>query len=205
MTLLPAEAGRLLRDCAGGGAWVAHCEAVAAAADGLAAMIDSGMPCDRSFVRTAGLLHDIGRCRTHDPVGHGIAGFELLSEAGHHREARVCASHILCGLTRDEAVACGLPDRDFMPVTIEERLVVLADLLVEFDRPTTVARRFASLRARYAGNDRFLAALARAETRTAALLAEIGLFTGVQPEETVRTVLEGRLSDSPSFRLDGIL
>jgi len=70
-------------------------------------------------------------------------------------EAYVCALHILFGLNAAEASQLGLPDRNFVLRTIEEKLVPLIDYLIEYDQPTTLDRRFSSLRKRNSGNPFF--------------------------------------------------
>ncbi len=136
--------------------WIRHCKAVSVLAKRYAEIFSAGYDLDAGFVRTAALLHDIGRYKTHDPIMHGVEGYWLLTNLGYHREAFVCASHILCGLERDEAVRHGLPDQDFIPRTFEERLIPVIDSLVEFDRPTTLHARVASIQRRYQGNDAYL-------------------------------------------------
>ena len=58
---------------------------------------------DFRLLKVGALLHDIGRCRTQHPILHGVEGFRLLSSLGHDREAFICASHVLCGMGREEA------------------------------------------------------------------------------------------------------
>ncbi len=82
---------------------------------------------------------------------------------GHEKEAYVCASHILFGLNATEALQIGLPESNFEPRTIEEKIVPLIDYLIEYDRPTTLDRRFSSLRERNRGNTFFLEKLDRAQ------------------------------------------
>jgi len=151
-----------------GADWVKHCFAVAKAAARVGHVLAENCPIDRSFLWSAALLHDIGRYMTHDPLLHGVQGYKLLSTLGHEKEAYVCASHILFGLNAAEATQLGLPDRDFVPRTVEEKLVPLMDYLIEYDQPTTLNRRFSSLRERNGGNLFFLNRLDR-EQETARL------------------------------------
>jgi HD superfamily phosphodiesterase len=48
------------------------------------------------------------------------------------------STHIAAGLTKDEANALGLPDGNYMPETIEEKIVCHADNLVRGDKLTTL-------------------------------------------------------------------
>jgi uncharacterized protein len=157
-----ADALDLLNEYGNGQPWVAHCLAVSKVAHFCGEIFVQEHRIDVEFLRTASLLHDIGRYETHDPILHGVAGYRLLNGLGYQREAFVCASHILYGLASSDAIKYGLPRRDFIPSSLEERLVPLIDFLIEFDRPTTLVQRFASLRAR-AENGFFLEKLSSAE------------------------------------------
>ncbi|MCX6694840.1 MAG: HD domain-containing protein [Candidatus Altiarchaeota archaeon] len=83
-----------------------------------------GIPVDVEFVETAALLHDIGRCRTHG-ILHGIEGAKILKDYPDY--ARVCERHVGAGITKEEAVELGLPERDYIPGTIEEKIIAHAD------------------------------------------------------------------------------
>ena len=168
-----------------GEAWARHCHAVADSALRLGSVLGGTWPIDHDFLRSAALLHDIGRHFTHDPVGHGVEGYHLLMRLGHEREAHVCAAHILFGLEASDAEQCGLPARDFIPRTVEERLVTLADFLVEHDAPTTLDRRFASLQERNAGNGFFLGRLEGARARAQAFMHDINDAIGGRVEDVL--------------------
>jgi hypothetical protein len=97
----------------------------------------------------------------------------------------VCASHILFGLEAAAAVQFGLPALDFLHCKIEECLVPLVDFMVEYDQPTTLERRFASLRKRNAGNDFFLSRLDSAQNAAESLELKLNKEIGVSIEEVV--------------------
>lgn len=94
---------------------------------------------DSDFVEEAAMLHDIGVVYTDAPsilcygsepyLRHGIIGAEMLEREGLPRHARVAATHIGAGLTATEIEEQGLPlpPRDFLPDSIEEKLVCYAD------------------------------------------------------------------------------
>jgi hypothetical protein len=103
----------------------------------------------------------------------------------HEKEAYVCAAHILFGLNAAEASELGLPARDLVPRTIEEKLVPLVDFLIEFDQPTTLNRRFASLRERNNGNSFFLTRLDRAQVYARLFMKEIEEEIGESVERIV--------------------
>jgi putative nucleotidyltransferase with HDIG domain len=157
------NAEQILNKYSGKGRWAGHCMAVADLAEYLTPFLRIRIDIDSELLWSAALLHDIGRYATHDPVGHGAAGYNLLMTLGHPEEAYVCASHVLFGLEADEAAQFGLPRRNFTPRKPEEKLVALIDFLMEFDKPTTLQARFSSLRARNSNNDFFVSRLERAE------------------------------------------
>lgn len=115
-----------------------HSEMVAAKALQLALRVERLSP-DRSFIREAAMLHDIGIFLTHAPdIGcfgehpylmHGILGRELLEKEGLPRHALVCERHTGTGISREDIVSqkLPLPLRDMRPVTLEEQIICYAD------------------------------------------------------------------------------
>ena len=94
---------------------------------------------DRQFVEEAAMLHDIGIIKTDAPgikcfgtepyICHGILGAEMLRQEGMPRHARVCERHTGAGLSLHdiESQNLPLPHRDFLPETLEEKLICYAD------------------------------------------------------------------------------
>jgi uncharacterized protein len=110
-----------------------HVCAVSNHAKGIAEQIKAnGVVIDVEFVETAALLHDIGRCRTHG-ITHGIEGAKIM-ESLSPDIARVCERHIGAGIDRKEAEKLGLPVKDYLPVTLEEKVIAHADNLLSGDR-----------------------------------------------------------------------
>ena len=175
----------LLAAYAGGAGWARHCLSVAVSASRIGLVLERRYAIDRDYLWSAALLHDIGRCVTHDPIMHGVAGYNLLMKLGHAREAFVCASHILFGLEASEAVQLGLPARDFIPRTIEQRLVPLVDLMTEGDRPVTLDQRFSSLRKRYVGNRFLMDRLDRAQQTAMSYMIEFSEEIGEPVEKVI--------------------
>lgn len=97
------------------------------------------MGLDRQFVEEAAMLHDIGIFRCDAPgiachgtepyICHGRIGAELLRSEGYERHARVCERHTGAGLSAREIEQqdLPLPHRDFLPETIEEKIICYAD------------------------------------------------------------------------------
>ncbi len=107
---------------------VAHCRAVSAMAISIADRVSR--PVDRELVRLGGLFHDIGRSRTHD-IGHALAGVEIGRSLGFSKELLlIIERHVGAGITAAEAVRLGLPQKDYLPQTTEEKIVSYADNLL---------------------------------------------------------------------------
>jgi uncharacterized protein (TIGR00295 family) len=84
---------------------------------------------DLELVRAGALLHDIGRGRTHG-IRHAVAGAELARDLGLPEELQlIIERHIGAGVERQEAERLGLPPKDYLPLTIEEKIVAHADNL----------------------------------------------------------------------------
>ena len=102
---------------------------------------------DMKFIEEAAMLHDIGIIRCNAPgiychgtepyICHGRIGAEMLRGEGLPRHARVCERHTGAGLTRDDIVSqqLPLPQQDFLPETMEEKLVCYADKFFSKSRP----------------------------------------------------------------------
>lgn len=94
---------------------------------------------NRQFVIEVAMLHDIGIFRCNAPsiycmgdapyICHGYIGAQLMRTEGFPKHARVCERHTGAGLTRRDIVSqhLPLPEQDFLPETIEEKLICYAD------------------------------------------------------------------------------
>jgi len=85
---------------------------------------------DMDAVFLGGLLHDIGRSRTHG-IKHAVAGAAIALQNGiGGKVVNIIERHIGAGITMEEAALLGLPKKDYLPVTVEEKIVAHADNLV---------------------------------------------------------------------------
>ncbi len=90
---------------------------------------------DLKVVYIGALLHDIGRAITHNPFLHFIKSAEILRKEGFDEKiVKIAERHFSAGLRADEAKRLGLPARDFMPESVEEKIVSFADNLVFGDK-----------------------------------------------------------------------
>jgi len=91
---------------------------------------------DIHFIKTAALLHDIGRFK-HPPeksgIRHGIEGGKILRKAGFPRHARAAERHVGVGITKQDIIKqkLNLPKKDFIPLTVEEKIIAYADNFFE--------------------------------------------------------------------------
>ena len=111
---------------------VAHCQKVSNMAGSIAEQVKE--PVDRELVRLGGLLHDIGRSRTHG-IEHAVAGVEIAKRLGFSDPLiLIIERHIGAGITAAEAVRLGLPCKEYVPLTPEEKIVSYADNLISGTR-----------------------------------------------------------------------
>ncbi|KJJ83648.1 metal dependent phosphohydrolase [Candidatus Omnitrophus magneticus] len=86
---------------------------------------------DIELIARGALLHDLGKSKTHG-IEHGRIGAELGKELGLPSTITdIMEKHIRGGLTEDEAKELGLPVKDYSLKTIEEKIVIYADRLVD--------------------------------------------------------------------------
>lgn len=85
---------------------------------------------DLDLIKAGCMLHDVGRTITNG-IEHAYLGADLLRDL--EVDEKICLiteRHIGAGITADEAKALGLPDRNYIPETIEEKIVAHSDNLV---------------------------------------------------------------------------
>lgn len=132
---------------------IEHCLAVAAYAREIAIDIrncsrekKAQVKIDIDLVYIGGLLHDIGRSRTHG-ISHAVEGAKIAIENGlDEKLINIIERHIGAGITEEEAVALGLPAKDYMPLTLEEKIVAHADNLISGTKIGSIDELVAGLR-----------------------------------------------------------
>ncbi|MFH1053147.1 MAG: HD domain-containing protein [Candidatus Woesearchaeota archaeon] len=94
---------------------------------------------DMKFLKEAAMLHDIGVMNVKtlhmgtvgkkDYIYHTTEGRKILEKEGFPKHALVCERHIGVGLTKKEIIRqrLDLPKRDMVPISIEEKIICLAD------------------------------------------------------------------------------
>ena len=106
---------------------IEHCKKVREVALEIASCTDA----DKRIVEVGALLHDIGRSRTHG-IEHGIEGAKIAREMNLPDViVRIIENHLGAGIPKEEAEKLGLPPRDYIPKTLEEKIVAHADNLID--------------------------------------------------------------------------
>jgi len=94
---------------------------------------------DLDFIHEAAVLHDIAIFMTDTPelgcsgrhpyVCHGYLGRELLEARGLPRHALVCERHVGVGISLGDIrrQRLPLPQRDMLPISLEEQIICYAD------------------------------------------------------------------------------
>ena len=110
---------------------IIHCCTVRAVAEEIASRI---RPANMPMVIAGALLHDIGRAKDHS-IMHAYLGSKMVEEYGLSSElVDIVRKHTGAGLDQDDVEEMGLPPGDYMPRTIEEKIVAHADNLVSDNR-----------------------------------------------------------------------
>jgi uncharacterized protein len=120
---------------------IRHVEVVSEVACEIAeACVRNGHPVDLRLVEIGGLLHDIGRSRTHS-VHHAVVGAQIASSLGLPGSVvSIIKRHVGGGITAREAKTLGWPRDVYVPQTLEEKIVCYADKLVEGSRRIPIER-----------------------------------------------------------------
>jgi len=156
---------KLVEDFFGDGRIARHCRATSRKAVEMAEKIRANGHCvDLELVRVGALLHDIGRHKTHD-IEHNYEGGRMLREMGFEELARAVERH---GANVFEQVS---PEE----LTIEEKIIYLADKLTEEDRHVSLDERFNSVveRRRRTGREHEIAKIKEAVELTKRIEEEI--------------------------------
>lgn len=109
---------------------IKHCMAVRDVAVRIAKKADA----DLKLVEAGALLHDIGRSKTHG-ILHAVEGVRIARRVGLPLSILyIIERHLGAGIPKEEAVKLGLPEKDYIPETLEEKIVAHADNLIQDGR-----------------------------------------------------------------------
>jgi len=121
---------------------IQHCIIVSEEAVRLAEKnIAAGKDVDISLVEIGALLHDWGRSKSHG-MDHAVIGSDLAKQYNLDPAIiNIIKKHIGAGITPEEADIFDLPDDDYIPRTIEEKIVAHADNIVKGTKIITLKKR----------------------------------------------------------------
>ena len=115
---------------------IKHCKAVRSVAIRIAKKANANL----TLVEAGALLHDIGRSKTHE-IDHAIEGVKIAKELGLPDVLiNIIKRHIGAGIESEEAKILGLPAKDYIPETLEEKIVCHADSLIDNNKKQTIER-----------------------------------------------------------------
>jgi uncharacterized protein len=111
-----------------------HCVAVTAVALDLAAKLQAkGIEINLPLVEAGALLHDLGRAKSHK-VDHGLVGSQTAQKLGLPQAVvDIIKRHVGAGITAQEAEWLGWPRDNYVPTTLEEKVVCCADKRIDHD------------------------------------------------------------------------
>jgi len=127
---------RLLREAGCSDDVINHCKAVRKVAVRIAKKAHANI----QLVEAGALLHDIGRSKSQG-IMHGVEGAKIATELGLPLSiVNIIERHLGAGIPIEEAATLGLPPKDYMPITLEEKIVAHADNLIDNDREHSIEK-----------------------------------------------------------------
>jgi len=123
----PERCLELLRESGCSDNVIRHCKAVRDVAVKIARKADA----DVELVEVGALLHDIGRSKTHG-ILHGVKGAKIAEKLNLPESIiHIIERHLGAGIPKEEAKKLGLPAKNYIPQTLEEKIVCHADNLID--------------------------------------------------------------------------
>lgn len=128
---------------------IRHCIAVTALALEIAAKLQAkGIKINLPLVEAGGLLHDLGRAKTHE-VNHGLVGMQMGKALGFPQPLLdIIKRHVGAGITSEEARWLNWPSDNYIPITIEEKIVCYADKRIDHVRVAPIEEEIHKLQSR---------------------------------------------------------
>ncbi len=114
---------------------IQHTQAVSALAVEIAKQLQAkGHQINVQLVEVGALLHDLGRSQTHS-VDHAIIGAKLAQQEGLPKEiASIIKRHVGAGITDEEAQWLGWPEDNYIPQSLEEKVICYADKCIDSNK-----------------------------------------------------------------------
>jgi uncharacterized protein (TIGR00295 family) len=114
---------------------IRHCRACADISGQLARKaVEEGHQLEERAAVAGALLHDIGRTQT-QLVSHGYVGAGILEREGVDPiVVEIVRRHVGAGISPEEAASLEFPPGDYIPSTLEQKIVCFADKMLDGDR-----------------------------------------------------------------------
>ncbi len=126
----PEKALQILREEGCSSQVIEHIKAVRDVSLKIAENISrEGHDVNLKLVEIGAILHDIGRSKTHD-ISHGVEGAKILRERGLDEFASFAENHLGAGIPEKEAKKLDIPPNDYLPNSLEEKIVTYGDNLI---------------------------------------------------------------------------
>ena len=111
---------------------IKHCVAVAdLAVETADKLAEKGQKINVELVEAGALLHDLGRSKNH-AVDHAVVGAQIAQSLGLPEPLiKIIKRHVGAGITEKEAQLLGWPKDNYIPQTLEEKVVSYADKLID--------------------------------------------------------------------------
>lgn len=118
---------------------IKHCLAVTTLALEIAVKLQArGIQIDLALVEAGGILHDLGRAKSHE-VNHGLVGAQMAKSLGLPQPiVDIIKRHVGAGITEEEAEWLEWPQGNYVPTTLEEKVVCYADKRIDHDKVTSI-------------------------------------------------------------------
>jgi len=125
------------------------------------------------LVEISGLLHDIGRSKTHT-VDHGFIGGEIARSLDLPQSVvKAIERHVGGGIPKEEAKRLGWPARSYLPLAWEEKIVCYADKRVEGMRTVPIRQALGSYVARLGRNHPAIDRIKKLHEEIVAMVGEL--------------------------------
>lgn len=169
-TFTCGDAIRLMKEYGCPDAMILHCKIVAKVATHIAEnAVKENKNLDLHLIEVGALLHDIGKSRFPD-IDHAYQGGEFIRSAFkaitddlfRSKLANLVERHIGAGLSADDIIKfnkekhLSIPVRDYIPLTMEEKIVALADKMVEGNHEKSFEEQLPEKIKRYGENSDFV-------------------------------------------------
>lgn len=85
---------------------------------------------NKELIRKGALLHDIGRSKSNN-IDHAYIGGKIAKELGYSQDViNIIERHVGTGISKKESENMNIPTKDYIPKTLEEKIVSHADNLL---------------------------------------------------------------------------